>query len=474
MLLGKREVVCFDQFEVSTTLREGCIFVVFDVLPKTMTKWRLIATLLVIVSRCGWTLNQPSCYGCNNGRSHSQWPELLLRIYGRSGRSTATSSKTPINSVVRLLAITADAIPSDYQGFDDSVNIDNVSDAEALLACRAFLQRKNRLGWQQAKERKALREQTGEKESFWDSSEYVTYWNKREEEDIDFDQGEDFLAPVEEIVLEEQSHLGIFTEMPTGPNERSEIRSRVKKEQWQDPEFRSRWYASRWGDHVKLTDESKKQLKLQTKLLDIPSAILDSPEFSMLTEDEIDEAITSYVRSNRKRSVARKIAKMKQVLSKTKNVQSNDIGDNAEKPLHRDSLFAVSEDQLREEQRRRSVRAQKAYQTRLKSVAKSKMPRSPSKRNWISEGKSPSEALRRIVADLDASRCPNLVDVELIMKASKLSRRKEILLRILKEQFNLRGKCLLEENAPEIYVTQASICQLGRFVIQLLKERATQ
>jgi hypothetical protein len=265
---------------------------------------------------------------------------------------------------------------------------------------------------------------------------------------------------------------GVFTEMPTGPNERSEIRSRVKKEQWQDPEFRSRWYASRWGDHVKLTDESKKQLKLQTKLLDIPPAILDSPEFSMLTEDEIDEAITSYVRSNRKRSLARKVAKTNQMLTRNKIAQSNDTGDNTDKPLHRDSLFAISEEQLREEQRRRSERAQKAYQTRLQSAAKSKVPLRPSQRDWISKGKSPSDALSRIVADLDSNQSPNLDDVEAMMKASKLSRRKEILLRILKEQFGLRGKCHLEENAPPIYITQASIFQLGRFVIQLLKERA--
>jgi hypothetical protein len=55
-------------------------------------------------------------------------------------------------------------------------------------------------GWQQAKQRKAMREQEGEKESFWESSEYMTYWNKREEEDIDFNQGEDFFPQVEEDI----------------------------------------------------------------------------------------------------------------------------------------------------------------------------------------------------------------------------------------------------------------------------------
>ena len=188
------------------------------------------------------------------------------------------------------------------------VDMNSVSDAEALLACRAYLQRKNRLGWHRAKERKALREQAAQENGFfWETLEQSDYRNKREEEDIDFDQGEDSFERLERVSSDDiQEQPGIFTEMPTGPNHRSEIRSRVKKEQWMDAQFRERWYESRWGDHVKPTDESKKQLRLQTKLLEIPTAILDSPEFATLTEEEIDEAIISYVVSNRKRSVARK------------------------------------------------------------------------------------------------------------------------------------------------------------------------
>ena len=350
---------------------------------------------------------------------------------------------------------------------------DVVSDAEALLACRAYLQRKNRLGWHRAEERKALREQSAMQENgfFWETSEQSAYRNKREEEDIDFDQGEDWFERVEQVYSDEvQEQPGIFTEMPTGPNERSEIRSRVKKEQWQNAQFRERWYEARWGDHIKPTEESKKQLKLQTKLLEIPTAILNSPEFAMLTEDEIDEAIISYVVSNRKRSAARK---------KKESVQPRDdeppdgIG-TVEKALHRDSLFSVSEDFLREQQRKRSERAKKAYQTRMESAAKSRLASTASEAALTLRKQSPKKALLRIVADLDADVSPSLEDVKTMMKAIRLSRRKDVLRRILKERFEQRGKCSPSEDGPAIYMTGASVVQLGQLVIKLLTVRASK
>ena len=168
--------------------------------------------------------------------------------------------------------------------------MNDISDAEALLACRAYLQRKNRLGWKVAEQRKEVRDQRRESGFFWETREQMAYWSKREEEDIDFDQD---AAVVDNMSSDDENDpnkqpTGIFTEMPTARSAGSEIRSRKKKEEWNDPEFRERWYEARWGKHVKLSTEAKRQQKLQSKLLEIPIAELESPEFAMLTEDEID------------------------------------------------------------------------------------------------------------------------------------------------------------------------------------------
>ena len=466
-----------------------------------MKRCRLTASLLIIgCTRCHCFLSSPTL-GSGSSNSHPSSTQGIL------------SSKK-------------DIIAEDY---DDKVELSEVSDAEALLACRAYLQRKNRLTWHQAKERKELRTQTRQNGFFWESPEQIAYWNKREEEDVDFDQGEETSG--DEEVASGQEGPGIFTEMPTGPNERSEIRSRVKKEQWQDPEFIERWYEGRWGDHVKLSEESKKQQKLQSLLLDIPPSVIESPEFSMLTEDEIDEAIRSYVISNRKRSVTRK----KQNSEKTQQQEPKELRDDY-KALHRNSLFSVTEEHLREQQRKRAERSQKAYQTRIANAknkatkptiapvpgwkpdgespkdalirivsdvdakeellreqqrkrtersqkayqtrianAKNKAPKpaiAPGP-EWKPDGESPKDALIRIVSDLDANSTPSLVDVETIMEAKRLSRRKVILVRILNDQFDLRGKCLPIEDESKIYATQGSNAQLGKFVIELMTNRAS-
>lgn len=420
----------------------------------------LVSILIVVLGKC-------HCFLSSQHQVHTT-------TTSRRGRTCVNTSVVVSLSNQDTTSHRLETQESDDGGVAEDVALlfdtNTVSDAEALLACRAYLQRKNRLGWKRAKERKELRQEaTRETGFFWESSEQSVYRNKREEEDIDFDQGEDFSSQgkVEQVSAtdtDRQEEPGIFTEMPTGPNKRSEIRSRVKKEQWQDAEFRKRWYESRWGDHVKPTIESNKQLRLQTKLLEIPTSILESPEFSMLTDEEIDEAITSYVVSNRKRSATRK----KQAAERARNEPMPGNDDAVVKPLHRDSLFSVSEEFLREQQRKRSERAKKAYQTRTETAAKSTTP----KVVLTSNGQTPKEALLRIVADLDANLLPKVEDVKTMMKATRLSGRKEVLRRILKEKFSLRGKCYPQEDGPAIYVTEALVVQLGHLVIKLLTGRA--
>lgn len=421
---------------------------------------RLLVSILIVVLGC--ISDTLQCHGYLSSQHQVHRSSHTCRD---THAAVSLSKRDPASH--RLV----EAHESDDGPVDNVVLFDTnaVSDAEALLACRAYLQRKNRLGWHRAKERKELRQEaTRETGFFWESSEQSAYRNKREEEDIDFDQGDDsFQGRVEYVSATDsdpQEHPGIFTEMPTGPNKRSEIRSRVKKEQWQDAEFRKRWYESRWGDHVKPTDESNKQLKLQAKLLDIPTSILESPEFSMLTDEEIDEAIISYVVSNQRRSATRK----KQASERARNEPMLGNDDAVDKPLHRDSLFSVSEDFLREQQLKRSERARKAYKTRTESAAKS----TTSQAALTSSEQTPKNALLRIVADLDANLLPNVEDVKIMMKASRLAGRKKVLRRILKERFALSGKCYPLEDGPAIYVTEALVMQLGQLVMKLLTGRA--
>jgi hypothetical protein len=456
---------------------------------------------------------------------------LLLRLHSSSSANSDDTSN----------------IDNDTDDDDDTMTFDmsDISDGEALLACRSFLQRKNRFGWKRAAERKELRKAS--RGFFWETPEQQQYWSKREEEDIDFNQGSDndddgcpsgpgelsSLLAVEERTLAPPT--GLFTSMPTGPNERSEVRRRVKVQQWNDPAFRERWYEARWGhDYIPQTNVAKKQQRLQLKLQTIPDAILESPEFALLTPAEIDEAIRTYVVSNRKRSRSRtkqgaerqqQRRRQRQVVSPSVQVQEeqdastttkppnkngsiNDDDITPSPPLDRDALFSMSNEALREKQRQRSERAKKAYDTRLSNAAaaakqqqrkpslasrksaattlsKQQQASSSSSSGWKPMGNTPKDALIRVGADLDADRMPLLADVESIMEATKLSRRKDILLRILKEHFQMRGKCIPILNAEKecdddddantettlIYMTQASITQLGAFLIGLMQEK---
>jgi hypothetical protein len=382
-------------------------------------------------------------------------------------------------------------VDADIAPDDDVVDMYDISDGEALLACRSFLQRKNLLGWKRGAERKELRKAS--RGFFWETPEQQQYWSKREEEDIDFNQGsanDDGGCPEssDSLLSDEETTpapTGLFTSMPTGPNERSEVRRRVKIQQWNDPAFRERWYEARWGhDYVPQTDVAKNQQRLQRKLQTMPDSILESSEFALMSPEEIEEAILTYVVSNRKRSRSRSNQALERQQRKQESVSLQEDGtitksinviDDAP-PLDRDALFSMSDQALREKQKQRSERAKKAYDTRLSNAAaaKQKSPKASEKQSWKPLGNTPKDALIRIGADLDADRMPLLSDIESIMEAKKLSRRKDVLLRILKEQFQLRGKCIERESDDDasteiMYMTQASIAQIGAFLIRLMK-----
>jgi hypothetical protein len=362
---------------------------------------------------------------------------------------------------------------------EPAIDLNEVSDVEALLACRAYLQRKNRLGsWTQGQERRAKREDRAARRAFFwairDQDELSTniFYRDDAEEEVDFDEVAAMYQEVPEAIADRdevedeeenrQQSLGLFTALPTGPSERSEIRSKVKKAQWRDPDFRDRWYRSRWGKHTKSSEAERKQEQQKFKLERIPTSVLESPEFLSLTQEEITDAIESYVKSNQKRAAS---------LKRTR--KSRELQTEPDKQFPRDALFSVSEEELRERQRKRSERAKKAYKSRISnatgkeaSVAKTRPKRTLI---WRPKGPSSNEALIRITADLDTDRMPASKDVELMLKPVKMSRRKQVLCRILAEKFGKRGKCVPTDDG-EVYVTQASLPELGHFVVELLRQ----
>jgi hypothetical protein len=332
---------------------------------------------------------------------------------------------------------------------NDTLNSHDISDDELILACNAFLQRKNRLGWERAAKRRALREKV--RDEYIPIIEISTDVYK-----YDNDLGYEFEKQVPDSsgIFE---NVGIFTEFPSGPTERSLIRSRAKKAQWLDQNFRKRWYESRWGSRSKMSQESKNAQKRQKKILQLTLPKLKS-EFASLTPSEIEEAISTYILSNRKRSIRRKSEKkLEDPVNATQVLQSTT------EPLLRDSLFTLSNDVLREQQRIRSEKAQRAYQKRIENSKNSKSKPKP-----VVRLKAAKEALVRICSDLDSKRIPSLQDMSDMMSVSKLPKRRDVLQRIVNENPNLSGTFFISEFGAPLNLSQASVEQLGKLAIKLI------
>ncbi|GFH58107.1 hypothetical protein CTEN210_14583 [Chaetoceros tenuissimus] len=317
----------------------------------------------------------------------------------------------------------------------DDVNImmDDISDEEALLACRAYLQRKNRLGkdgWTKYKERQeklksalAMGSHIDENFSqdaseedhakaqpavdpgagyFWENPEELKYlrtgrprlsfddqddsldedflYNMDEEEENQYDEDDD-----EFLLEEEYDEDGIFTGFPSKPPEEYILRSNNKKELFQDADWKKMWYTRRWGNHAskRQREQRNKEKKLQKYVQQIPNSILKNQELAVLTDEEIEYAIKIYVIANKRRSIAQKKrlkekkAAMKIQSNKKKKSKMKSSSVKAVSGPTLDSFLSQMNgdsrvaEELREQQKRRSERSKKAYQTRIKHVNKS-------------------------------------------------------------------------------------------------------
>lgn len=319
-----------------------------------------------------------------------------------------------------------------------------------------------------------------------------------------------------------------FTKFPTQPSKSQQIRSNAIKRRWNDPEWKARWHERRWGgktvssqhhsansNNTSAAESLRKpvgvsQWKQKVKISALTPEFLSSDVFTSLTEEEIGVAVHTYLRSNRKRAESRKLSQEERRITRTSPLLSDDANEEEtsttnypnkssttstnftiHEKLPRDALAWDRDPQALEEARRiRSERAKKAYQTRItKKKEKENTTSDSNSTNILQKGAakptkstvaskphpsgqlstlddSPKEALNRVELAVDQGELPQLQDLRLISVPSKLPKRKKLLLRLLSEQFGMRGKCIpvegtnTDQQGKFLFITNCKLDQL--------------
>jgi hypothetical protein len=421
-----------------------------------------------------------------------------------------------------IVAIKEDQEAAEFQDGDDPGSA--LCDEELLLACRAYLQKKNRLGlWTLSEERKQNRKQQqklakGSQSGgfFWDDPLELIYYRPNGEqasfndnnninrkdplelETIEDDEDDDeminartqpssrsqmatySLEHVEFDVkgesendrLEEWSRE--FSSFPTEPSESRIRRSQAAKRRWDDPEWKAKWYQKRWEGKKKL--EHRKQLSPAKKNSPaLTMEFMSSPEFNSLSEDEIFDAVTMYQQANAKRANSLKLSRQhRKEFLKQIDPMTNDNFEAGDRTPRDALLLDRDEEAIR---LIRSERQKKSYQTRLQNLQQSTtesalLANQRAKRSLRPTEDTAKAALKRIRMDLDLYKIPQLDDLVLIASETSLGGRKHLMRRLLSERFDLRGKCIPDEQDPDhvIFVTNARIHHLMEFTIAKVRE----
>lgn len=453
------------------------------------------------------------------------------------------------------------AIFSEGYNDKDSLEDDNllgaISDAEALLACHAFLRRKKRLEWTAAAERRKRQEQAIDAADegplsglrpfgfFWedrsqlphvglsdDRSAYnepgsvrkgnsekgtmknnniissVGDWTFVDEDGGDLeeplstwesmitaDKANRFSLPIDEEDEEKYSIVDDVSAIDYLPSLSYTRRSLAAMRRWSDPAWKEKWWNSRWGNiksglqsvKQKLNTSRQRRTEMRLKKLN-PDELLASPEMAALSLDEIAEAIRSYRLSKRKRSRSRRKFLDQRINAINRNYTAS-FDTDSHLPIPRDYFVQDDVSKMREIQRKRSERAKQIYRKRLENESSSGAnggKRRDKKYEFVFPDESlpaastPNEALIRINASLDAYQFPSIHDVELALTPKRLVNRKDTFIRILKDCFGLRGKCIpamIDESTGDEnmdvalrFVTECPIDLLGAFVLKKLEE----
>ena len=367
-----------------------------------------------------------------------------------------------------------------------------VSDAEALVACYIYLRRRKRVGkWEHQARRQRMKAESASPHVFLeeDLSKIASRLNRElrdvieDDEDDDGEEGDEARLRPFRTSASTEVWSGEFTSFPEGPSSTRDRRSQAAKRTWMDSDFRERWYQKRWAERVRQeTPETSEDKVLEQKVRALPSGFLGSEVLSEMTEPEIQEAIQSYLATRGKRAESRKktMTERKAMLDQQmKHAVEQTSLPTDKPPLSQDSLYMVDENAMREAQKRRSERAKVLYQKRLQNekAQKALNDSPPHKRTSVVKyfplSDSPQDSMFRICYDLDIGVLPSLRDVEIIMKPGKIAKRRQVLRRIVSEFFDLRGRCVPVAGSNEDlqFVTSCSIDDLGAFVIDLIHQR---
>jgi len=410
-------------------------------------------------------------------------------------------------------------------------NISNIDETEVLLACRAYLRRKHKIEWTAKKQREeAAASPLNNEGYFWYDPNELMYLREDpdpynlnyNETDVVFGsngrrerkagpefvrqifEDEDFLNP--EPFIQEDRPVAFstnpFSTAPLHPSEEHVRRSTVKESLWTNQTWKDMWYKRRWGGKV-LTEE-KKRRKRRDKLLDgIPSVVLDSKMFDQMSQNEVMEAIITYKNANERRLESRKRKKLERRKHreetrewkrsvKEQALQSLDAKNARAKAFRKDTQsssnplsFTPSAEIMEQLRAKRSEQSKRAFQKRLMNSNSTqtsemiKLRRHYKKDDDDNYDISPVQAILRIDMALDHKKLPSSSDVEIMLRPGRLGRRRAVLKRILNDCFDLRGKCVppsgdIGNERGFLFVTKASIDELGSFVLAKMSERVSK
>lgn len=415
------------------------------------------------------------------------------------------------------------------------IDISGIEEAQLLLACRAYLLRKHKLEWKQKKRRaEAAASPLFNEGYFWPDPNDLVYlredpdpenlvYNETYAENYGYKRnGVRFLAsedttysgknyyvdePLEPEIERASTSTNPFSTNPLYPSEEHLRRSTAKIRLWNNQTWKEEWHERRWGGKV-ATRKQKLHERQAKKLRDIPNDVIESTSFDEMSEEEVAEAIVTYLNANRRKSESRKSNKDKRQIERESfrewrkqvkedalksnitelNISMRDVGRKVVPPSDDDVLsFTPSAETMQKLRSQRSEKSRRAFQTRLanseantssslsEKITKLRRSYDQGERD-SSDGQeiiSPMQAILHIDFALDHNKIPCVNDVEIILKPGRLHRRRAILRRILKECFDLRGKCVPslsgDTSSDLLFVTKCSIEELGKFVLAKLR-----
>lgn len=417
---------------------------------------------------------------------------------------------------------------------DSDIDISSINEAQVLLACRAYLLRKHKVEWKEKKRRAQAEASPSNSGFFWPDADQLRYL--REDPDpynLDYNEtyaisvgfkrnGVRFLTSqelVDKSVQPENKRASTsanpFSTNPLFPSDEHVRRSNAKIKLWNNQTWVDGWYKKRWAGKV-ATQSKKRQEKLDKLLRRIPNDVLESPSFDAMTGDEVAEAIVTYLTANQRKSESRKSIKDKRQLEREsfkewkekvkqeahdskiieQNITMRDVVQKLKPPLNDDVLsFSPSVETMKRLRAQRSEKSRRTFQTRLDNRKANLSSSSSKKRNnmlrmhtqenkytendltnlndQLEGGTSPMQAILHVDMALDNNDLPSPIDVEIILKPGRLGRRRATLIRILRERFDLRGKCVpaLSGDSGLLFVTNCTIKELGLFVLSKLRQQ---